>query len=113
MKKNILKHFKLDELYIHNLKNDNDDFVEIEPYQISCLYGGDRLSINFIYMLNQLHLQQFSIYKITLNKIGLFSYKLKILRILYYITNFKYIRKNKHRIKLKKYVDELMKILQK
>ena len=105
MKENILGLFNLKPFIINQI-NDSD-FIKIEPYQISCLYGADKLSVNFIYTIEQLFSKQYLTYEVIASKVGIFSYKLKFLRLLHWLIKYKKTKKNRIRIKLNHYLNTI------
>lgn len=111
MRLDILSEFNLKPFILANNTNKkeeliNEDFVDIEPYQISCLYGADRLSVNFIYILQKFNTKKYSIYEVLISRLKLKSIKLELLRYIYHITNLYKVKPNKHRIKLRQYFRE-------
>lgn len=106
--KSILAEFNLKPIAFDIIDESNkDDFIDIEPYQLSCLYGGDKLAINFIYTLEILNSEESLDLRILLSKAGLFSYKLKYMRIIHNLLLLKNIRKNKVRLKILQYLKNI------
>lgn len=106
MKEDILKLFNL-KSYIIDEIDMNDDFINTEPYQLSCLYGADRLSVNFIYTIEQLFSKQYLTYEIIASNVGIFSYKLKFLRLIHWLIKYRRTKKNRKRIKLNHYLNTI------